>query len=80
MREECLYPLLVQLVAQGATLEESRHAGRRYTLIAGHQRLPISAVLGCLRVLRGVRAGLDPAVCGPDSPRKGVDDALSLCG
>jgi len=25
----------------------------------------------CLRVLRGVRAGLDPAVCGPDSPRKG---------
>ena len=34
----------------------------------------------CLRVLRGVRAGLDPAVCGPDSPRKGVDDTLSLCG
>ncbi len=46
MREERLYPLLVQLVAQGATLEESHHAGRRYTLIAGHQRLPISAALG----------------------------------
>jgi hypothetical protein len=45
MREERLDPLLVQLVAAGATIEESTHAGRRYILVAEHQRLPISAAL-----------------------------------
>ncbi len=45
MREERLDPLLVQLVAQGATLEESHRDGRRYTLVAAHQRLSLSAAL-----------------------------------
>nr|WP_288119618.1 hypothetical protein [Thiomonas sp.] len=45
MREERLYPLLVQLLAQGARLEESISAGRRFTLIAEHERLPVGAGL-----------------------------------
>ncbi len=45
MREECLYPLLVQLLAQGARLEESPGAGRRFALLAEHERLPLSAAL-----------------------------------
>ena len=45
MHEERLYPLLVQLLAQGARLEESPGAGRRFTLLAEHERLPLSAAL-----------------------------------
>lgn len=45
MREERLYPLLVQLLAQGARLEEATSAGRRFTLVAEHERLPVSASL-----------------------------------
>ena len=59
MREERLYPLLVQLLAQGAKLEESAGAGRRYTLIAERERQPVSAAL----VLKLEREGRIRALC-----------------
>ena len=59
MREEHLYPLLVQLLAQGAWLEESSSAGRRFTLVAESERLPVSAALA----LKLAREGRIRALC-----------------
>lgn len=59
MREERLYPLLVQLLAQGARLEESTSAGRRFTLVAERARQPVSAALA----LKLEREGRIRALC-----------------
>lgn len=45
MQEERLYSILIQLLAQGARIEECQRDGSRYTLIHQGQRQCISGAL-----------------------------------
>lgn len=57
MREEQLYSLLIQLLAQGASLEEQTREGQRFVLCHAGERVPVPGALALKLVREGrVRA------------------------
>lgn len=53
MREEQLYPLLIQLIAEGARLEEHNSEGQRFVLCHEGQRVPVPGALALKLVREG---------------------------